>query len=99
MSITAVKEEREDDLISRKVSMTVFTWVIGLLVTMFSLGMIYTMNTAQAAEKRALAAEAKVEALDKSIQPVNIAIAQIQANLEWIRRQVDGLAAREVTRR
>lgn len=99
MSITAVKEEREDDLISRKVSMTVFTWVIGLLVTMFSLGMIYTMNTAQQAEKRALAAEAKVDALDKSIQPVNIAIAQIQANLDWIRRQVDGLAAREVTRR
>ena len=90
-----VKEEPEDDLISRKVSMTVFSWVMGLVCTLFSLGMIYTMNAAASAERRAVSAEAKVDTLKESIQPLHIAIGQIQTNLEWIRRDIAAISTRQ----
>jgi len=82
------KEERDDDLSPRKVSWTVFVWVTGAQFTLISILGLWTMNANAQANTKAVAAEAKVDAFSQTLTPINVAIGQIQRDVDWIKQSL-----------
>lgn len=85
---TKEEEERDDELNPRKVSWTVFVWVTGAQFTLISVLGLWTMNANAQAAQKAIAAEAKVDAFSQTLTPINVAIGQIQRDVDWIKQSL-----------
>lgn len=85
-----------EDVAPRKVSMGVFVWAIGTLITMMGIGFQWTFVQIADAQKKVAAAEARVQTLSDTIAPLNYSLGQIQRDIDWIKQS---LTAEQVRRR
>jgi hypothetical protein len=86
----------DNDLAPRKVSMPLFVWALGFIVGMMGVGFQWTFVQVADSQRKVAAAEARVEALNQMIAPLNYSLGQIQVDINWIKQT---LLATDSTRR
>lgn len=97
--MTIRHEERDDDVNPRKVGWTQFVWAMSLVTGMMLAGFVWTFNAVNSADKRVAAAEAKVETLQETLGPMNVSLAEIKTDVNWIKLNMERLSFTATTGR